>query len=595
MKCFRISIACLATLFVALFTQCLYAEDISELVDQLIEVETPDTGYSQFFSGSNFLPYQGSEQLGTLIFGATGRQRSPIMQKIVEAGFDAVPELLKHLNDARKVKLPPIESGGFKWIAFNSEYDFNRATTKDLPKGVNLDSLGESKKQPDRHEVTVGDLCFVALGQIFNRNWSCSRYQPTGGRIINSPTWSKALRKAGLEEWGTLDKDGHRKKLIEDFRNPDSEHRIVGAYLRLSFYYPQEVEPVVLELLDRPTPDGKKVYELFEQLVGVDDAALRKRNLEAIVAQHGEHYRDALQGVFFRQISFAETKEENGIELDSDELLARRILHETFDWPKPVKFKDWITKPVVTFDNYELARIVTALTHDDSAAVGQKVQAMVESERFKGDDYMVEACLTCLASRLEFGNYLSKRLQGLDLQTVTKKEFPSPYLAAIAQSKSPAVKEQLRKIAQSTNDPDLFHIAANAITGESWTDMLVRAKHILKSLPPDTNDGGQLLELVVDKSPVDAEAILTDFLKPNTPSRCNTVCEVLWYGKPLSQKILVPLLDDDRAIPGSRVSVRSRAATAISHSIESIKFDSDWSKPKRDATIEKIKEYCANR
>ncbi|WP_442511865.1 hypothetical protein SH528x_003611 [Novipirellula sp. SH528] len=595
MKCFRIPIDCWAIMFVALFAQGLYAETVSELIEQLVEVDSPDTGYGQYFSGSNFLPYHDTEQLGTLIIGATGRQRSPAMQRIVESGFDAVPELLKHLSDARKVKLPPIESGGFMWIAFNNEYDFNRATTNIAPKGVNLDTFGESKKHPDRHEVTVGDLCFVALGQIFNRNWSSSRYQPTGGRIINSPTWSKEQRQAVLDEWGTLDRDGHRNKLIEDFRNPDSEYRATGAYLRLSLYYPQEVEPLVLEWLNRPIPDGQKTYELFEQLAGIDDAGIRKRNLEAILIQQGQHYRDALQTAFFRRIISADVREENGIELDSDELLARRILHETFDWPKPVKFMDWIRKPISTFDNYELARFVKSLTHDDSVAVGQRVQAMMESERFRDDDYMVEACLTCLASRSQFGDYLAKRLQSHDFQTATKIDFPRSYLAAIAQSKSPAVKEQLTKIAQSSNDPDLFLVAANAITEESWAPVLVRAKDILNGLPPDTKDGKQLLKLIVEKSSSEAEMILSDFLKPNTPSRCNTVCEVLWYGNPLSQKLLLPLLDDDRPIPGFSVNVRNRAATAISHSIESIRFDSDWSKQQRDASIKKIKEYCTNR
>ncbi|MEM9369010.1 MAG: hypothetical protein AAGD07_23730 [Planctomycetota bacterium] len=150
------------------------SETVFELVEQLVEVSAPDTGYSQFFSGSNFLPYKDSEQLGTLILGATQRENSPVLVELVEAGFSAVPELMEHLGDDRKVGLPPIESGGFMWIAFDNEYDFNRATMERAPQGVNLDSRGKAAEQPDRHAITIGDLCFVALGQIFNRHWSAN-------------------------------------------------------------------------------------------------------------------------------------------------------------------------------------------------------------------------------------------------------------------------------------------------------------------------------------------------------------------------------------------------------------------------------------
>jgi hypothetical protein len=35
------------------------------------------------------------------------------------------------------------------------------------------------------HVVTVGDLCFVALGQIVNRSSAAVRHQPTGGLVIS--------------------------------------------------------------------------------------------------------------------------------------------------------------------------------------------------------------------------------------------------------------------------------------------------------------------------------------------------------------------------------------------------------------------------
>ncbi|QDT74503.1 hypothetical protein [Lacipirellula limnantheis] len=585
----------MALLFIYLrFATLLNADDnIAGLIDQLVSIDTPGTGYAEYFSGSDFLPYDDAEQLGTLVIGATG-ERSPVMRKIVAAGFDAVPELLKHLGDERKVNLPPVESGGFAWIAFDNECDYNRATRVAATQGVNVDSRAERKEPPKRHEVTVGDLCFVALGQIVNRKWSAIRYQPTAGRIISSPTHSTKLRQGILAEWGALSREEHRRRLIDDFRKPDSVDRIIGAYQRLSLYYPEEVEKLVLELLDRPITDADKAWQFADLLCEIEEAEKQRGKLEELLRQHGEHYREAIQARLFETLRGTDAVEKIGYELSRRELLARKTLHEAFDWPEPVRFADWAKTPVVTFDNLVVARIIKSLTHDDSLAIGERVRAIMEADRFKNDTDMVEACLTCLASRSQFGDFLADRLRQVDFQTATEEQFPGYYLAAIARSKSPAVQAELERILSTSGDPGLFTVAATVKAQDSWKDVLDRARGVLNGLPPDTKDGGQLLEFIVEKSPADAESVFKDFLKPNTPSRCNSACEVLWEN-PLSQKVLVPLLDDDRSIPGVRQSVRDRAASAISHSIESIDFDSLWLRSSKDAAILKIKEYCSQR
>lgn len=57
----------------------------------------------------------------------------------------------------------------------------------------------------------MGDLCFVAIGQIANRGFAAVRYQPTGGLVVSSPSASPALRRAVAAEWGGLDTDGHSR------------------------------------------------------------------------------------------------------------------------------------------------------------------------------------------------------------------------------------------------------------------------------------------------------------------------------------------------------------------------------------------------
>lgn len=503
MKICRFSFALMCVVsFVMSSSKSLADERIVVLIDQLQKIDKPDWGYAQYVSGSGFLPYDDTENLDTFVFGATGREKSDVMKQLVEMGFDAVPDLVKHLTDKRKTKLPPIESGGMAWISFANEYDVNRATIKSLPldfdpktSGIRMDTAAE------QHEVTVGDLCFVALGQIVNRRWSASRYQPSGGRIISSPTHSEELHHAIMDEWGSLDRAEHRRRLIEDFRTPDSIDRMVGAYHRLCLYYPSDVEQLVLEKL-------------------------------------------------------------------SESSRVRRTR----------KSKEFQVSP---------RGLVGHLTHDGSLAVGQVVQHALENTR---DEDLVFDCLKCLASRPQFGDYLAEKLSQMDFSQPPPPQFRPQYLSAIAKSKSAAVRLQLERISKTTMDPTSFCIASKAITEskEEWESAGNRIREILDKLPSKTKDGKQLLDLVVDKIPDQAESIIVQFLKHNTPSRCNTACEVLWYDNPLSQRVLLPLLDDDRSIPG----VRDRAAQAISHSLKTIRYSSDWSKPARDLAIRKIKEYC---
>jgi hypothetical protein len=72
------------------------------------------------------------------------------------------------------------------------------------------------------------------------------------------------------------------------------------------------------------------------------------------------------------------------------------------------------------------------------------------------------------------------------------------------------------------------------------------------------------------------------------------MCQVLWYGDPLSREILAPLLDDERPLAGFDPPLRvcDRAAQAISHSFQEIRFDSDWSITRRNEQIERLKQYC---
>ena len=239
--------------------------DTEKLLTQLVETSEPGFGYSVFFSGSEFLAYENTGKMGTLVLGAAHASRSDSLRDIVKKGVAAVPTLLKHINDDRPTKMKPVS--GMMWMDFPDEYDFNRRIRKTAPVGVNQDHFKSDKDHPSEHTVTVGDLCFVALGQIVNREFNAVRYQPTGGLIVSSPTYSESLRKTILADWRTLSAESHKRLLIDDFLKPDHEARRTGAYLRLAFYYPEAVEELVVNELSKPTYDVFVIEETFAATV----------------------------------------------------------------------------------------------------------------------------------------------------------------------------------------------------------------------------------------------------------------------------------------------------------------------------------------
>src|SRR3954468_22834696 len=99
----------LVVCFSLVATQAIAAEpDLEKLIDQLVTISEPGCGYSGLFSGSEFLPYDDTEQLGTFVLGGTWRNKSETLKKLVEAGVEAVPVLLKHIGDQRPIKLKPL-------------------------------------------------------------------------------------------------------------------------------------------------------------------------------------------------------------------------------------------------------------------------------------------------------------------------------------------------------------------------------------------------------------------------------------------------------------------------------------------------------
>jgi hypothetical protein len=333
----------LATLLLLLPAAILHAAAPStgDLINQLADTGAVGYGYSTTFAGSQFLPRPDSGQVGVLILGSHAPTPSPALTALVERGAAAIPALVAHMDDARPTKMKPVS--GMMWTAFNDEYDFNRRTHPNAPEGVNRDRLmDDGPSGPRDHQITVGDLCFVALGQIVNRNFSATRYQPTAGMIISSPTYSKPLLAAIRADYATMTPARHRQQLLDDLAEPDSESRRQGAVMRIAYYYPADLDAVVLPQLNVPTYDFRQTYDFVQKtLYPTKSPQKRKALFDAAIQKYGPAERDGVLWVLFHDLDMQIANEQHNLHPPLNERYdARNVLIQLYGYTPAVKPAD---------------------------------------------------------------------------------------------------------------------------------------------------------------------------------------------------------------------------------------------------------------
>jgi ankyrin repeat protein len=368
---------------------------VPALIDKLTETAQGDIGYMSTMSGSGFLPL-GQSEMGTMMLFQHRPTRSDTMRELVKQGPAALPHLIAHIDDKRPTKVTIKHGFGIGGMLFVDEYDYNRRTLANHPKGVNRSWTNLEEKHPNTHTVTVGDLCFVALGQIVNRSFAAVRYQPTACIMVNSPTYSEALRRAIIQEWGGITPEQQKASLIRDFLEPDHAWRRAQAALRLAYYYPDALEPLVLKQLARPYYDAGDIHNyVHKKVYPAKDANERRAFFDVYVAKHGEAARDGLLQQFFSDLSEQEDNED-GRRFPRDEKVpdARRCLIDLYGKPKDVKSTDphFTDTPSAS----DQADLISSLVYDRSAKIDRAVRDLMESTK---DDYLALSGMHRLVGR----------------------------------------------------------------------------------------------------------------------------------------------------------------------------------------------------
>lgn len=379
--------------------QPLSEKELTALIDQLADVSEGDIGYSASMSGTKFLPLEASGNPGSMLLGQRAPQTSDTLKKLVEAGAAAAPLLVAHLNDARETKIKLEHQGFMGTMMFNDEYDFNVRVTPQAPPGINRDDWAGNDKHPSTHTITVGDLCFVALGQIVNRGFNATRYQPTAIIVINSPTYSEKLRDAITHEWTALTPQKHRAALLADLQKPDCEDRLTGAYMRLAYYYPDdpELEKAVLAKLARHTWDAIKVDDFARDRWYKAKPADRRKLYDDFIGEQGPAAKRGLLLQLLHDADMAKATREGRVAPPEKRFTTQpeELLAEFF--PKQKK-----EEPDGGFDDDSVevaaqARFIAELVHDPSVKIDRAVAAYLAAAG--ADDYLALACMQRLTGR----------------------------------------------------------------------------------------------------------------------------------------------------------------------------------------------------
>ena len=216
----------------------LHSKTCAELIDDLQNLESPTAGLHPTAWVSQFLAEEVEPQFGG---GIIGSQRPVVfapMRELVVRGAVAIPEILRHLDDARPTKLEIKEENHISWAHICNDYN-NRPLRGRPP----YKYIEESLELPYR--VLVGDVCLVILGQITNRPQVGGRYKPSGGALISRPIRFPEIVACAREDWKDFSAADLCALLLDDISQSKFEQEEDGAMRRIRFYFPEKLSEAI--------------------------------------------------------------------------------------------------------------------------------------------------------------------------------------------------------------------------------------------------------------------------------------------------------------------------------------------------------------
>ena len=214
------------------------------------------------------------------VIGEFPEYRHPELSRIVMRGVDTIPNLIASLDNTRLtgIRIATRADKAIEGhqptavsIEFGRSYDPKLAV---IPIELECGHINRGAQSVDEYTVTVGDICFFLIGEIVNRN-NDPISMSNGQRVsVRSPSRCDAFSSATRREWQFLDSASHKASLVRDLNCP---WRLEGALVRLWFFYREETEPIIVNMLRRPIYDERLAQKLLESTLADERNGIRAR------------------------------------------------------------------------------------------------------------------------------------------------------------------------------------------------------------------------------------------------------------------------------------------------------------------------------
>jgi hypothetical protein len=206
---------------------------VAELIDDLVNIDAQAPGLHSTAIVGAFIADNSHDEFEGGVIGSVAPKKFPQMTELVRRGISSLPLLIEHLDDKRPTKL--VVGGKFFMFAyFSDEYDPKARVPQKRPAAVLEENIEGT------YTVRVGDVCYVLIGQIVNRDLLAIRYQPSAGLVVNSPIEAPVLIKQVKRDWSDIDANAHMASLLADARAGHDLWEFGPALRRLRFYYPND-------------------------------------------------------------------------------------------------------------------------------------------------------------------------------------------------------------------------------------------------------------------------------------------------------------------------------------------------------------------
>jgi hypothetical protein len=286
---------------------------IKQSIANLSEIDSPDFGFSPTLTGSAFLPLPEQTHSDALLLTDHRLKASAELKALVEWGPYALPYLLAALDDKTPTKLVIQHGSGMGGMFFGNELDWN--PMNDQEKDIFAKYTRQEwdrKPSLSSYTVHVGDVCFVAIGEIVGRRYRAVRYQPTAIVVINSTVEDPELCRLVRQVWTGPDP---RQKLLDslltdyatraafngnslDGWDVGSDMQIASA-MRLLYYFPKESSGAIAERLQQLKVKNIGQIDAFIAQE-VANGVRAKEFIEATQMCPEPPIRQAIRGIFDR-------------------------------------------------------------------------------------------------------------------------------------------------------------------------------------------------------------------------------------------------------------------------------------------------------